>query len=146
MTIGGVLVWIQAQWTTAGLGTAITGGLHFGDAPGGVNETAMPYVVVTVVSAPVDERTSGPGTVGEKTEYSNAQIQFNLYHNEGATATSALADLLRAAFRNATLTLSGADGLYCQLSVEMPIGEPGFPKVIRWTQVYDLKWSDTVAA
>lgn len=108
---------LQSRFTSAGLATTITGGLHLNLVP---PNTSMPYAVVR---APISPTTQ---TYGSSGGFSEPYVDF-IVVGKGPADTLTLAESLRDAYKNQILSVSGGTMINCIQSSD-PIPSPEFPE------------------
>lgn len=135
MALGAVIKAVKDRWDDESLADTITGGIH---QRRGKN-LAAPYVVCTTIGNPVALRASrGEGTA---TRYERPQIQLLLIDNAGPQAARTKADIIKAAFDNAPLTLDAGTLLFCRFVTEIDLDDPedpGNPNAVLWAQTYEV--------
>jgi hypothetical protein len=104
---------IIAKFTSASLGSTITGGIFYQEAASG---TSLPYVVVTVIAAPLVDAYAN-------STHADVTVQFALF-SEGLRAGAVLMASLMTAY-DTTLTISGGTNIdHYRLGDAIPMLQP----------------------
>lgn len=103
---------IRSKFTTAGLASTITGGMHFSIAKQGA---VMPFLVVTPITAPLVD------SYGNTTHY-DCTVQFALFGETTVKALMLLVPAILTAYDNVVLTITGKTNIDCyRIDEPMPI-------------------------
>lgn len=131
---------VKAEWNADSLSESITGGIH----TGGKGATTLPRVEFSVLGSAADSRTRGGrrGAASGTTVIKTA-VRFRLIGEDGLAATAELAELVRATFDNAELTMpvtTTDELLYCRFVNELPVQhpDPQYSHIWQFDMTYEI--------
>ena len=101
--LGELMKAIKLRWSAKSLSTSFPGGIEASQTQ---PSTTFPNVTVDIIGSSMTNRSTS-STDNRFNQYETATVDLTVHSKGGFSATSALAEILKAALDNAPLTLGG---------------------------------------